>query len=79
MDIAKLLVKMGMYSFDVGSDVANGIHFLHGDNHSDGKKLYNAISEDQFFQGCLQSFTESPSVGGGFALQMFTRLKRKME
>ena len=36
------------------------------------------LTGDQFFQGWLQSFTESPTVGGGFALQMFTRLKRKM-
>ena len=35
------------------------------------------LTGDQFFQGWLQSFTESPSVGGGFALQMFKRLERK--
>ena len=36
------------------------------------------LTGDQFVQGWPQSFTESPSVGGGFALQMFTRSKRKM-
>ena len=35
------------------------------------------LTGDQLFQGWLQSFTESPTVGGGFALQMFTRLERK--
>ena len=57
--IAKLFVKMGMYCFDVGSDVANGVHFLHGDDRSDGKRIYNPTSEHQFFQNETQFYNKS--------------------
>ena len=59
MDIAKLLVKMGMYSFDVGSDVANGVHFLKTDDYSDGKTIYDANFKDPFFQDETQLYNMS--------------------
>ena len=34
--------------------------------------------EDQFFEGWGKSFTKSHIVGVGFALQMFTRLRREI-
>lgn len=43
--IGILLMKLGSYCFDVGSDILNGLHFLHNSRNTAINGIFNSTTE----------------------------------
>ena len=59
--IGMLLFKLGSYCFDVGSDIVNGLSFLHESRNSAVNGTLNSTTEEPFFYNGTKIYNISGS------------------